>query len=85
MGGLMEHGGMSRKTAAAWVADRLAAAGHRGLTPATITGWRKEALEKPQSMIAGRYAAVLTQADWAEPLARAEQLMGNLIVQFRPR
>ena len=79
MGGLMRHGGMSKSRAAAWVAERLGAAGWSRVATNTVAGWRKEALENPRSLIGERYIVPIDRADWSDPIARAERLMTKLL------
>jgi hypothetical protein len=75
MGGLMRHGGMTRRDAATWVAKQL---DWRSVNWKTIAAWRKEAIEQPHGEIGERYNATLERADWTDPLICAHRLIGNI-------
>jgi hypothetical protein len=81
MGGLMEHAGMGKDQAGAWVASRLKKRGYKNLTGIKIANWRKKAREDSNSFLGRRYAVVLGSPHWKDP-GYADLLVEKLGSQF---
>jgi hypothetical protein len=79
MGGLMKHGAMNKTRAAAWVAEKLTAAGWPRITAVTVADWRKEALENPRGTAGKQYTKAMQRTNWTQPEAAADRLLTNLL------